>query len=572
MKQQYSKLTKYCSCTLFLLISILCLSGCSNDFLNNEPVYMGEFPESAYIEAQNGQVQSLTLELPEVQNAYYQIRQYPEWMEFQQMEGYLSGGITTLNFRVSPESPNNYRFQGTLLISIKGFGLVSINIVVGEPKPEPNPEPEPEPEQDGISFDKNNLNFNTDIAYFNFSILNHSANNVTWSVINCPEWVQLETRSGSISRYSSNNIHITCNRANLNPGIHTGQIEFEFNRDNGRAITKSISVSIEIFNHTNPAGLIEIEGSVADAIFCKQTDRLFIATKNPARLLVFNSIIGMQEIALSKAPNCLTLSENGKQIFVGHSGLVSCIDSALRLTKTYEVDFNVFSLAYGESNWLYLSPDAQYVSEPLIYLNLNDGFVSRIGNSNIYGGRVIFKKIKGKPLMLCTRTEISPSGVIILDISNGIPGQDKYWHEDLGKNFWFSEDYKYMYGARGSVFLSPDFNTGNDFLPLGQFERFMNSNWIDHCASANSIWCAIDNYWEDKSYINRYHDSDYYLIKSYNIDNYATTINGIFNSYRTIPQYVFSDKAGKNVFVIKNVYIIYGENIDAWSIETLTFD
>ena len=564
MKKQHLNHTRFFSYTFFLMICTLCWSGCSNNFLKDEPVYIGEFTDTLYVEVLNGQNQSLSLEIYDIKNAYYQIRQYPNWLDITQMDGYFTEGVTALSFRIIPELLNSYRNnQGTMLISIKGYGLVSIKVIVEK-------KAEPEPEQYEVSFDKYILDFNTELSFLSLSMFNHSTNNTTWRVVNCPEWIQIETLSGSLPAYNGQYLNVTCNRANLSPGIYTGKIEIEFSWTSGKKITINITASLEILSYSNPADLIEIEGTVADALFCKQTDRLFITTRNPNRLLVYNSITGMSEVVLSKAPNCLTLSEDGKQIFIGHSGLVSYIDSSLQVSKTYEVDFNVFSLAYEEKEWLYLSPDAQYASEPLIYLNLNNGFISKMSSNNI-GGKTFFKKIKGKPLMLCTRSETYPSGVIILDISNGNPGQERYWHEELGRNFWFSEDYKYVYGANGYIYLTPDFNTGNDLLPLGQFERSMYNNWIDHCKSTNSIWCAIDNYWEDRSYINRYHDSDYFLINTYYISNYATTINGIFNSYRTIPYYVFSDKAGKNVFVIKNVYNSSGENANAWSIETITF-
>lgn len=566
MKQQYIFSTKQlqdnCLYIFLILVSCLYLSGCSDGYLKDEPVLQGAFPEAVYVGNQS-ELQVLSLDLPEAGNANFQIRQYPKWMEFQQMSGTFSAGKTTLYFNIKPEELHNYgENSGDLIISIKGFGLVLIKIIVGEKN---------EPGQLQISIDPERLDFKTEISELSFLMWNQSDNEVTWKVVDSPEWVQLENREGTLQP-GNMYLNVTCNRANLLPGVYNSSIGIEFSGKNGLKQTKTISVATEVIEYINPADLIEIEGHVADAIYSKQTDRLFIITQNPNRLLVYNKKDGMVEITLSKVPKCLTLSENSQQLFIGHSGLVTCIDNTtLQVRKSYDLDFGVFSIAYGENDWIYLSPDAEYVNEPIICLNLSSGRIVRKGETNC-SGRTHFKKIKGSTALLCTREFISPSGIILLDISNGTPENEKYWHIDLGRSFWFSENYKYVYGAYGNVFTVPGFNTGPDILPLGELDRYMSTNYMDHCAVTNSIWVAPNNFWDEKQSVNRYHADDYHLIKSFEIANYATMINGIQNYYKTIPYYIFSDKAGRNVFVIKNVFIDYYDKVDAWSIETLTFD
>lgn len=566
MKQQYilsiKQLSHNCLCIFLILMSCLYWYGCSDGYLKDEPVIQVFFPEAVYV-SNESELQFLSLDISEAKNASYQIRQYPKWMEFQQMNGTFSDGKTTLYFNIKPEELQNYgENSGELMISVQGFGLVQVNIIVGEKN---------DPGQFLISIDPEKLDFKTDISEISFSMWNQSENQVTWKVVDSPEWVQLENREGTLHP-GNMHLNVTCNRINLLPGVYNGSIGIEFSGENGSKQTKKISVATEVIEYLNPADLIEIEGHVADAIYCKQTDRLFIITQNPNRLLVYSKKNGMIETALSRVPKCLTLSENGQQLFIGHSGLVTCIDNTtLQVRKSYDLDFGVFSLAYGENDWIYLSPDAEYVNEPIICLNLSSGKIIRKGETNC-SGRTHFKKIKGSTALLCTREFISPSGIILLDISNGTPENEKYWHIDFGRSFWFSENGKYVYGAYGNVFNVPNFNTGPDILPLGELERYMSTNYMDHCAETNSIWVAPNNFWDEEQSVNRYHADDYHLIKSFKIANYATTINGIQDYYKTIPYYIFSDKAGKNVFVIKNIFIDFYDNADAWSIETLTFD
>ena len=545
-----------------VIVIILCMNGCSNNFLKDEPVYMGTFNETLVINPQDVSIQTLTITLPEANNSYYQIRQYPKWIEFQQMSGHFSAGLANFNYRIITEELNQYgNNNGELIIAIKGFGLVSLNISTKSQ------------EQYDIFLDRETLDFRTDLSRLEFRVENHATQYVSWRVLECPDWAKLEVPNGMINAQSSVYLNITCDRTNLSPGRISGQLKIEFNW-NGKSIVKTISLITEVVNQSNPSDLIKIEGIVADAIYSKETDRLFIATKNPDRLLVYNNEGTLiTTTTLTKSPNCLSLSENGQHLFIGHSGLVSFIDSAtLQVRNTYEVDFNVFDLAYGENGWLYMSPDVNHTNEPIIQINLANRSLIRNRCNNCYG-RTHFRKIKDKPLLFATRVDISPTGIILIDISNGIPNQNEaYWHEDIGNRFWFSDDNKYTYGLYGTVFLTPDYNKADDILPLGRLALSDNSNWIDYCAQTKSLWVAADNRWGDKQpYVNQYHSDNYYLIKTYNIGRYATTINGIFDSYNTIPHYIFSNKQGTRIFVIKNIYVSFNDNSNAWSMEMLTF-
>jgi|GEM_PF-5853461 len=547
----------------FILTIISCMTGCSNNFLKDEPEYLGAFIESLVINPQETNIQTITITIPEAYSSSYQIRQYPKWMEFQQMSGSFSDGLTILNFRIINEELNLYgQTGGELILAIKNLGLVSLNITVKSP------------EQYDIYLDKEMLDFRTDISMLELRIQNHATESVSWKVTECPDWAKLQMSNGMINAQASMYLSITCDRTNLSQGRLSGQLKIEFNW-NGIIKVKTISLTTEVVRHTNPSDLIEIEGLVADAVYSKETDRLFVATKNPDRLLVFNNEGKLiSTTTLTKSPNCLSLTENEQHLYIGHSGLVSFIDSAtLQVSQTYEVDFNVFDLVYGENGWLYMSPDAEYSNEHIIYLNIDNGSTFRKYSNNC-SSRTHFRKIKGKPLLLATRGFISPAGIILIDISGGAPNpEETYWHKDFGKRIWFSDDYKYAFGSYGFIFNTPDYNKKDDLLPLGKFEMpVYDANCLDYCAQTKSVWVA-PNIWSvyEQSYVSRYHSDNYYLIKSYSIGNYVTTINGVHDSYKTVPYYIFSNKQGTRVFVIKNVYVSFYDNANAWSMEMLTF-
>lgn len=257
---------------LYIFLTLICFGGCSDYFLKEEPVIKSTF-EPVYIESQNGELQTLTLDLPEAGNAQFQIRQYPKWMRFQQMNGSFSGGKTAISFHILPGEFLNYgENSGDLIISIKGYGLAHIDIIVGKKN---------KPDETLIYIYPDILNFQSEMNELSFTMQNQSDNSVTWKATNYPEWIQLEKTEGSLQLYENVFIKTTCIRTNLTPGTHTGQITLEFNQPDGSTKTRHISVSVHVIEYTNPAGLIEIDGIVADAVYCKESDRLFIITRNP---------------------------------------------------------------------------------------------------------------------------------------------------------------------------------------------------------------------------------------------------------------------------------------------------
>ena len=229
MKQQYilsiKQLPHNPLCIFLILMSCLYWYGCSDGYLKDEPVIQGAFPEPVYV-INESELQFLSLDISEAGNASYQIRQYPKWMEFQPMNGTFSSGKTTLYFHINPAEllKDDYSVNsGDLIISINGFGLVHINIIVGEKN---------DPGQFLISIDPERLDFKTDISEISFSMWNQSVNEVTWKVVDHPEWVQLENREGTLHT-GNMYLNVTCKRTNLLPGVYNGSIGTEFRGDNG---------------------------------------------------------------------------------------------------------------------------------------------------------------------------------------------------------------------------------------------------------------------------------------------------------------------------------------------------
>ena len=532
----------------FILVITLLMSGCSNSFLENEPIDKGLFSEEPIeITDNNGETQTLQIHLPEAQNSYFQIRQYPKYMIFENLEGHFSKGSADIKYRIDNEFINvsGLNDEGIMVLDIKGYGLTSAHITLRNPV------------YYNISSEQKILDFTTYFSKLELNLQNQAPEDVSWKIIECPKWAKVESQNGIISAGEMKYFDVTCDRKiDLLKGRILGQLKIEFEWGNNISVIKTIPLSIEII----PYSTIGIAGDVVDAIYCKETDRLFIATKNPDMLLVYHKeyYLPMSNIPLSRPPNRLSLSENGRQLFIGHEGLVSFVDvstSYINVYNTYKVEFNVFDLAYGENGLLYMSSTTYLFHENLMYMNISNGFVLKNNSSSMYYGSRYLKKIKGKPLLFC-------SGfyqiVALIDISNDYPNKtEKIWNENVWDRFWLSEDHKYTYGMSGKIFLTPDFGQEDDMLQLGDlYTPYFYANWMDHCEQTKSLWVANNRTWNDDndSYISQYNSDSYNLIKSYNIADYSTTISGDFKSYKVNPRYVFSNKTGARIFVINNIH------------------
>ena len=550
----------------FILVITLLISGCSNSFLENEPIDKGLFSEEPIeITDNNGETQTLHIHLPEAYNSYFQIRQHPKYMIFENPEGHFSKGSADIKYKIDNEFLNvsGLNDEGIMVLDIKGYGLTSAHITLRNPV------------HYNISSEQKILDFTTYFSKLELNLQNQAPEDVSWKIIECPKWAKVESQNGIISAGEMKYFDVTCNRSiDMLKGRISGQLKIEFEWGNNISVIKTIPLSVEII----PYSTIEITGDVVDAIYCKETDRLFIATKNPDMLLVYHKeyYLPMSNIPLSRSPNCLSLSENGRQLFVGHDMLVSFVDVSslyINVYNTYKVDFNVFDLAYGENGWLYMSSDQPWIDENLMYMNISNGFVLKNHSSTLYYGTYYLKKIKGKPLLLCSGYYQT---VALIDISADFPNKtEKFWYVYWwGNRFWLSEDHKYTYVISGNIFLTPDFSKEDDLLLSGDINTpNFYANWMDHCEQTKSLWVANNKSWYDDndSYISQYNSDSYNLMKSYNIADYSTTISGVFKSYKVNPRYVFSNKTGTRVFVINNI-LNPDESIDRWSLYALEIE
>lgn len=549
---------------IIALFVFMLLPACSNDFLNeNKEVdtIIGQF--DLYLDRSTPGVGVLTLELTQNINASYKIKSYPKILSFDSFTGEVKNGKVEITCKVDDSLLPNQVGEGTLgglLLYIDGLGSVLVNVKwINEGTP-------------SAEVLSNTLNFGVLENTLSIDIYNKSSSGILrWEIEEYPEWIEPITREGVLSQYEVSQISLKCIRTNLEEGTHEGNLIIKTNDKNNPSI--SIKLIITERGTTNPDNIFAVKGNVMAAAYSKINEELYILTQNPNAMLIYNGIsINPTEIALPKSPNCITLSEDGKAAYIGHSGQMSIMDLKNRsIGKSVSLDFNVFDIAYGENNICYMTVKSSassfygYYQYNLVTSTLNswDSY-----SSNIYENTHLLK-IKDKPLLVATTRSVSPNGIVLLDLSHP-DGEQKYWHQSFGEKLWSTEDGNYLVGNYGHVFKTPSLtsSTVNNIPDLGTLggQGYNNCRWIEHNANTNLFYVVTNDY-SGNNEIKIYDATDYYIKSKIDFYNtYYTTINGVTDHYLVKPFYLFSNKAGDQLYILRNV--VESESI-AWSLEIL---
>lgn len=536
------------------IISLLC--GCSDDFLKKDywkPVKT--FQATAKYPLDISGLQEISFPIEVSDNASFSVVTYPAWMNPVQLKGTTSNNKITLSYYANSSWGFTPTSSFTFCFEVSGLGQIEI---LTEFRPNIDITPE------SIDFGKEG---DSETVVF----VNKENRNIGLSIEYCPEWLQLYSNQNlSIAPNSSAELQFFCDRLKLSKGTHTDHIVFKTNTS--EVFRVKVTVEIDEFVSKD---LFAIEGSVKGAAFNKQKGIMYVVTQSPNRMIIYNTANdSKQEVILPKAPKCITLSESGDQAFIGHSGLLSVINTTSgEITSSIEVDFNIFDLAYGENDWCYVSLDDSYGHEIFgINIKSKQAIVLTNYGSN-FGGQTHLTKIKGKALLIGSRVSVSPSGVILADISNPTEIKEKYWHESYGR-LWLSEDQNYTYSASGQIFKTPNMNTAELYI-LHSIKKdeysWSNFNWIESSGISNKIWTtSVYSYWDKDATIKKYETTDYTLEETISPSPSQATGNGTSDIYATIAHFVFSDKSGENLYIIKNkITDNTEEEHNLWSVQKI---
>jgi hypothetical protein len=109
-------------------------------------------------------------------------------------------------------------------------------------------------------------------------------------------------------------------------------------------------------------------------------------------------------------------------------------------------------------------------------------------------------------------------------------------------------------------------STANDIVDLGVLGgNYYNYAWVEHNANTNLFYVLPNGY---NAGIKSYSATDYFFKNDINFDDiYYATVNGTVKPYEVKPFYLFSNQAGNQLYILRN--IISSEDI-AWSLEILS--
>jgi len=408
----------------------------------------------------------------------------------------------------------------------------------------------------------NQLDFGRTETTQSLQFSNQGNGMLTWKIESCPEWLTVSDTIGILPPYFYNTLTFTCNRSLVPNGQQPIIIYLKTNDKNNT----SYAITVTATNYTaNPENIREINGTITDAWADKSNNILYLATSQPNRLLAYNMKTRTidRELALSKAPTCFSISEDGHKAIIGHSGLISSVNiDNFSVTKTIEVNYNIFDIEWGTDNWCCYTGPADLQWSNLYWINLDTNETSNSGAS-LYGGSIL-RKVPGQNYIVASEINLS-SGV---HIYNSNSKEEEYYIFTYIGNFWFSETGTYLFSGKNIYRTSQLFSTTDyayDLPPIDNFSPVpYQTYWIDHSSASHSVLIlssASDYYFDTQREILQYEDNDYTRVKTYYYDDY-------YNGYPAQAQYVFANGTGDELVVIKNV--VSDNNLNDWSIEHVT--
>lgn len=488
----------------------------------------------------------------------------PYWLtvnmnQFNLMSVMLGKGASAtlpLTFDIQAAVQNN--LKGTIVLKTNDKNNPLIEIAVSANTGTPS-----------LSFYNEQLDFGSSETTKTTGIYNPGNGLLIWSFEGLPEWLSVSTVNGVLMPYTStSDVTFTCNRSNLQPGLNSATFYLKSNDPNKPSVAIKVSVRVPGIS----ANIRAIEGNIVDVAFDKNTNTLYYATEQPNKLVAYDVITKavMHEVALSKAPTCLAISEDFKQAMIGHGGMISTVDLTNYLvSKTYDLDYTVYDAEWAKDDWFCFSK-ANSTNSGLFWINTSTGETNETP-ANYLLGAASLKKVPNQSYIIASREGVSPSGIFVFDIDTKT--QKSYTHESLD-NVWFFKGNELMVTAYSNVIRTSAITsaTGSQIngpssigeLKIGEYRNV--SWWIDYCAVNHSIW-AIFSYYTHSYYppvaatIYQFEDNDYKLVKTYTYDNMFQP-NAQTTAYEVEARYVFSNSSGTELSVLRK-----GKDKSIWSIE-----
>lgn len=543
MKNSISKIAIF---HLFLILLVF-LFGCNNDFLNKE-YYLVEGSEDTIKMTSFDSEIEFEIRLSSVKNAKWSLFQSPALIAIEPRNGEFIDGKSVIRLK-NEEINNGYggdfgvRTIGlqnrSVIFDVEGIGLVVYPLSFFEYGTPVG------------SIQPNDIVL--DSKYFSsISISNYNRPGILhWEIKELPSWINVSKTKGVLYPGKHENVGIYAIRDNLNKGDYTGRILVSTNMVEN---TKTIGVSMKVQYPSISGSNIQIEGNVVDADFCKKNGLLAIATKQPDRIYFYKPGGPVSIMEPKKVPVCICLNENGDALVANFTNTdVSLIDVEQKtILKNYQSGMIASDVNWGNNEWVYLSPRSADSSRKIKSVNLTTGEIVTTGD--IYNGNYLFKKVPNKGVLYGSR-EYS-SYLSVFNISEG-PVNNKIMEVDLESGrFWFADDATRMFCGNGKIFKIFDYSStlNYSFKPeiAGELP-VLNKNilTLDQSSVSKEIFATYKTEYYGNTFLARIDDDGYYTKKTYVVNDYVFEDNGQFQVATINVVYMFIDKSGEILHLIK---------------------
>jgi hypothetical protein len=543
-------------CLIILLFAVL---GCNDDFLQKNSRNSYILNDTVYID-NSTPVFTQTLQVPILTKTHYSILMQPSWLALSSNEGTISAGQLPFSCRINTNKlPSGYAMIfGQVVLFIEEVGTLAINVAYGN-----YGDSEFTCSTASVAFQAGD--------YKTFTIGNNGDGVINWNIEDLPGWLKISEMSGSLNSGDLKTLTLWLDTPYLNT---QEDMECIF-----QIVTNSPSGRFGMAVHVTPRPVIPINvyrifGTVTDAEFNHETGLLSVCTVSPNTLVLINTVTKEDTtVILDKSPNCISLSADGHTALIGYS--VSSIDyfdlDNLSVIQNYTIDCIPSDIALGENGWCYITP----TFDQWVYfrsLNLTTGELHLSAYSAAIYERTIIKKIPDKPYLAATMP-LSPTSLIIFKIENGVASDTvTTYFTDVGK-FWISKDVSKVFAASRYVFHLPEFDgLYHPYDPpiFGNIAEDYYISALDDCPLINSVFAtsiADDYYASAAQFINQYNTANLNKINSYPVSPVTITENSVTKLYQTVARYLFVNKEGSDIYVIKNLKGEYGRVF--WSMEKI---
>jgi len=544
-----------------IILLILAGVSCSDDFLEKNNAELYSLPDTLIMDRQNYEA-IVMFELPEKINGDFTVFMRPNWLTVDDPTGEVRAGRIEFSLSLDgtrlPEG--YYSHTGTVVLEVEDFGFVSFTVIFtdfGSPSIQCSPTE--------LVFDR--------ILTRSFTLTTPTPGILDWTITEIPDWLAFSVDTGVLYQGQEEWITVTVDAAKLTPGV-------------GKNATVRISsphaqypymLKITVTPATVPPPEGFTIGSIlADAEYHHESGILAVCTSSPNQLILYNtSSWETDTIDLDRAPVCLSISEDGHTAVIGYSvASVSYVDiDAAAITDDFSIDCIPYDIVLGDNGWCYITPvEDQW--EAMRSLDLNTGQLTVSTNLSTVYEKTQIRKVPGKNLLVGSRLTLSPTGLLLFDIEAGLPKDEvTYYHESTG-DFWISKDAARVYSAYGNVYTMPEYdgmNHGNSAPVYGMFDLdYSYISGLDDCPAINSVFFSTASAWYEEassSLIEQYNSTSLIKTKSYNVSVAQVSISGHIVPYETTPRFIFVNKEGTSMHVLKVIRPDY--KIDGWLMETI---